>query len=93
MKDTISVMHYYLTVFNFILLLTREICRLEDEGLCRQIHTQINKHTYTHTMAAHKTFQDLTYIMKQFCLSVCHIPKHRICLQSIENAEVKLLVI
>lgn len=88
-RHYISAKYYYLRAFNMILLLTREICRLEDEGLCRQIHTQINKHTYTHTLAA----KDLTYIMKQFCLNICHIPWHRICLQHIENAEVKLLVI
>lgn len=70
----ISVKYYCLTVVNMILLMTREICRLEDEGLCRQIHTQINKHTYTHTLAAYETFQDFTYIMKQVCLNIYHIP-------------------
>lgn len=55
-----SVKYCYLTAFNMILFLTREICRLEDEGLCRQVHTQVNKHTYTHTLAACETFQDLT---------------------------------
>jgi len=53
-----------------LFLLTREICRLEDDGLHRQIYTLINKHTYTHTLAAHEAFQDLTYIMKQLCLSI-----------------------
>lgn len=67
-----SAKHYHLTVFNVISLLTKEIYRLEDEGLRRWRDPQIN--IYTHTLAAHETFQDLTYIMKQLCLNIYRAP-------------------
>lgn len=70
----LNVKYCYLTVFNMILLLTGRICRLEDEGLCRKTYTQINKHTYTHILAAHKMFPHLIYIMKHFYLIFATVP-------------------
>lgn len=88
----LNVKYCYSTAFNMILLLIGKICRLEDGGLCRKTYTQINKHTYTHILAAHKMFPDLIFIMKHFYLSICHSPWHRIYLQQVENVEPKLLL-